>query len=94
MEYYVYILTTRNNKVMYVGMTNNLVRRIKEHKQKQVEGFTQKYNVTKLVYYESAAEVKFAIEREKQIKGWLRRKKNALVETMNPTWLDLGEHLE
>ncbi len=90
--YYVYLLTNRNNAVMYVGVTNNLLRRIYEHKNKSIPGFTQKYNVYKLVYFEQTHDVKSAIEREKQIKKWRREKKNALVEAINPHWqeLDLG----
>ena len=86
MQYYVYILTTENNKVMYVGVTNNLQRRIYEHKNGLIDGFAKKYNVHKLVYFETTSDVKSAIEREKQIKGWTRAKKNALVETVNPNW--------
>ncbi len=92
-NYYVYIITTQNNKVMYVGVTNDLARRISEHKNKLIDGFTKKYNVNKLVYYEHTTDVYSAIEREKQIKGWRRNKKNELVETMNPEWKDLSEEL-
>jgi putative endonuclease len=74
---------------MYVGMTNNLERRIYEHKNKLVDGFTKKYNVTKLVYYEHGKDVNAAIAREKEIKKWRREKKNNLVIKMNPTWKDL-----
>ena len=88
--YYVYLLTNWNNEVMYVGVTNNLERRVYEHKNKLVEGFTQKYNVHKLVCFESTDDVLAAIEREKQIKKWRREKKNRLVEQMNPTWADLS----
>jgi len=88
-KYYVYILTNWNNKVMYVGMTNNLERRILEHKSKLIEGFTKKYNVTKLVYYEVFDNVKVCIEREKEIKGWRREKKNKLVEKVNPKWKEI-----
>lgn len=91
LSYYVYILTNWNNTVMYIGVTNNLERRVWEHKLKLVAGFTKKYNVTKLVYYEETNDVTAAIAREKILKGWLRKKKNALVETMNPTWKDLSE---
>ena len=72
-------------------MTNNLQRRIYLHKNKLVEGFTKKYSVTRLVHYETFAEVRDAIAREKQIKGWLRRKKIDLIESSNPKWQDLGE---
>ena len=89
-NYYVYILTTQNNKVMYIGVTNNLERRLYEHKNKMVDGFTKKYNVHKLVYYEHTTDVYSAIEREKQLKKWRREKKNALVETLNPEWKDLS----
>ena len=89
--YYVYILTNWNNKVMYVGVTNNLERRLYEHRNHLVEGFTQKYNVNKLVHYECTSDAIAAIEREKQIKGWTRAKKNALVESDNPQWRDLSE---
>ena len=90
-NYYVYILTNSNNKVMYIGVTNNLKRRMYEHKNKLVEGFTQKYNVHKLVYAERYGDVYFAIKREKQLKGWRRERKNELVETKNPVWEDLLE---
>lgn len=88
--YYVYLLTNWNNKVMYVGVTSNLERRVYEHKNKLVEGFTQKYNVNKLVCFETTNDVLAAIEREKQIKKWRREKKNQLVMQMNPTWDDLS----
>ena len=88
--YFVYIITNDSNKVMYVGITNNLQRRMYEHKTKQIEGFTKRYNVHKLVYYESTNDVKEAIYREKQIKGMLRIKKDALVSGYNPKWEDLS----
>ena len=88
--YYVYLLTNRNNRVIYVGVTSDLERRVYEHKNKLHEGFTQKYNVNKLVYYESSCDVMAAIEREKQIKKWRREKKNQLVMQMNPNWDDLS----
>ena len=89
-NFYVYILTNWNNKVMYIGMTNNLERRLYEHKNKLVDGFTKKYNVTKLVYYEHTTDVHVAIAREKEIKKWRREKKNKLVISMNPNWQDLS----
>ncbi len=89
-DYYVYILTNYNNKVMYIGVTNNLQRRVYEHKTGAVEGFTKKYRVHKLVYFESCHDVKDAISREKQLKNWTRAKKNQLVERMNPEWKELG----
>ncbi len=75
---------------MYVGVTNNLIRRIYEHKNKLVKGFTKKYNLNKLVYYEETHDVIAAITREKEIKKWRREKKNQLVNRMNPTWKDLS----
>ena len=89
-QYYVYIMASRS-RVLYVGMTNDLQRRVEQHKQKLVEGFTQKYNVTRLVYYEVTSDVHAAIAREKQIKGWRRSKKTELIESVNPTWQDLSE---
>ena len=89
--YYVYILTNWSNKVLYIGVTNDLQRRLYEHKNKLVKGFTEKYNINKLVYFDSTTDVKAAIEREKQIKGWTRLKKNDLVESINPQWNDLSE---
>ena len=89
--YYVYLLTNWNNKVMYVGVTNDLRRRIYEHQNKLVKGFTQKYNVNKLVYYEQTSDVFGALTREKEIKKWRREKKNALVVQTNPEWTDLSK---
>ena len=91
--YYVYIMTNKYNRVLYTGITNDLARRVYEHKNKIIKGFTYKYNVNKLVYYEYTNEVTRAIEREKQIKGWLRKKKIDLIETMNKEWKDLGIEL-
>lgn len=90
--YYVYILTNWSNKVLYTGVTNNLERRLYEHRNKSVKGFTEKYNVNKLVYFDSTTDVKAAIAREKQIKGWTRNKKNALIESINPQWNDVSEN--
>ena len=89
-RYYVYIMSSRS-KVLYTGVTNDLVRRVYEHKQKLIPGFTKRYNTTILVYYEATEYVKSAIAREKQLKGWLRRKKIALVDSLNPEWKDLSE---
>ncbi len=83
-NFYVYILTNWNHEVMYIGMTNNLERRLYEHKNKLVDGFTRKYNVNKLVYYEHGNDVHAAIAREKEIKKWRREKKNNLVVTIIP----------
>ena len=89
-QYCIYILTNQNHTVLYAGVTNNLPRRIYEHKAKLVEGFTKRYNVDKLVYYEIFGQVENAILREKQIKGGSRAKKIALINSMNPKWLDLS----
>ncbi len=83
-------MTNWNNKVMYTGVTGDLERRVYQHKHKVFEGFTKKYNVCKLVYYDSMPDVHAAIAREKEIKGWRRSKKDALVEAMNPKWEDLS----
>ena len=88
-QYYIYILSNKNNTVLYVGITNDLVRRVNEHKNKLCKGFTEKYNVDKLVYYEVCDDAISAIEREKQMKGGSRKKKISLVESMNVEWIDL-----
>ena len=88
--YYVYLLTNKSNTVLYTGVTNDLQRRIYEHKNKLIDGFTKRYNVDKLVYFEYTTDVNIAIAREKQIKGWTRKKKNDLIEAINPTWEDLS----
>jgi len=90
-RYYVYIMTNTNNTVLYTGVTNNLERRVYEHKNKLIEGFTNKYNVNKLIYYEEFRDSYSAINREKQIKGGSRKKKIQLIERENPTWKDLSE---
>ncbi len=82
---------TNKSETLYVGVTNNLQRRVLEHKDHLVEGFTKKYNITKLVYYGITNDVREAIAREKQIKGWLRHKKIALIESTNPEWNDLSK---
>lgn len=87
--YFVYILTNKNNNVLYTGVTNDLKRRIYEHKEKLIDGFTKKYNVNKLVYYETCNDVNGAIFREKQIKSGSRRKKIELIQSMNKQWNDL-----
>ena len=92
MQYYVYMITNWNNNVLYTGVTNNLERRLFEHKNGTVEGFTPKYNVYKLVWFDCTSDVYSAIEKEKQIKGWTRTKKNALIESVNPEWKDLSEN--
>ncbi|MBF0478222.1 MAG: GIY-YIG nuclease family protein [Candidatus Omnitrophica bacterium] len=90
---YVYILTNANNKVLYTGVTSVLLKRIYEHKNKLVDGFTKKYNVNKLVYFEVFDDMINAITREKQIKGWLRSKKIDLIKANNSEWKDLSEGL-
>jgi putative endonuclease len=92
-QYYGYIMTNES-RTLYTGVTNDLERRVFEHKQKLVPGFTLKYNISKLVYFEITQDVQAAIAWEKQIKGWLRRKKIALIESVNPEWADLSTHPE
>jgi putative endonuclease len=88
-KYYVYIMASKS-RVLYTGVTNNLERRVYEHENKLVEGFTRKYNVNRLVFFEETTDVYAALNREKQIKGWLRSKKIALIESVNPQWKDLS----
>jgi putative endonuclease len=88
-QYYVYILTNKYNKVLYIGITSDLLKRVFEHKQKYVEGFTKKYNVDKLVYYEIFEDVDLAIAREKYLKSKRRQIKIELIEKSNPQWNDL-----
>jgi putative endonuclease len=89
-EYYVYLLTNTTG-MLYTGVTNNLERRVYEHKNKLLPGFTEKYNFNQLVYFEGTSDINAAITREKQIKGWLRNKKVALINTTNPEWKDLSQ---
>ena len=88
--YFVYLLTNKNKTVLYTGVTNSLQRRVWEHKRHEIPGFTKKYNCDRLVYFEEFHEVRDAIAREKQIKGWVRVKKNALIASTNPEWNDLA----
>ncbi len=88
-NYYVYILTNNTNTVLYIGVTNDLTRRAWEHREKKSKGFTEKYNVRKLVYFEQTESVEAALIREKQLKNWKRAWKEKLVEEMNPDWKDL-----
>ena len=88
-QFYVYIMTNKS-RTLYTGVTNDLERRVYEHKQKRIPGFTAKYNITRLIYFEVTEDVGAAIAREKQIKGWLRTKKIALIESVNPGWADLS----
>lgn len=91
--YYVYILSTKFNKIFYIWVTNNLQRRLYEHKNKLVDWFTKKYNIDKLVYYEECGEIKDAITREKQLKWRTKSKKEILIKQMNPALNDLGVNL-
>ncbi len=91
--FYVYIMTNHSG-TLYTGITNNLVRRVAEHKEGRGSEFTSRYKITRLVYFEETNDVTAAIEREKQIKGWLRARKIALIESVNPQWRDLSEDSE
>ena len=88
-QYYVYLLTNKHNTVVYVGVTNDLVRRIYEHREGLREGFTKRYRVMRLVHFEAFADVRDALEREKQLKGGSRKNKLELIRSNNPTWRDL-----
>jgi putative endonuclease len=92
-QYFVYILTNQYNTVLYTGVTNDLVRRIHEHKEKLIDGFTKRYHVNKLVFYESCDDIYIAISREKQIKAGSRQNKIKLIDSMNPSWNDLYDEL-
>ena len=91
MSYYVYILTNDLSTVLYIGVTNDLERRVYEHKTGAVPGFTSRYRINKLIYFEETNDVRAAIAREKQLKGWRRSRKADLVATMNPSWSDLSD---
>jgi len=91
--YYVYIITNERNTVLYIGVTNNLVRRIYEHRNGLVEGFSKRYNVKKLVYYEDTGDVRAALEREKELKKWRRQWKIELIEKDNPDFADLYDYI-
>jgi putative endonuclease len=88
-QYCVYIMTTKNNTTLYTGVTNDLIRRVLEHKNHLIYGFSRRYNTERLTYYEATEDVNSAIAKEKQIKGWLRKKKIALIEAMNLEWEDM-----
>lgn len=88
-NYYIYILTRERNSVFYTGVTSDLIRRVYEHKTEIIKGFTKKYNVKQLVYYEHSEDIYSAIAREKIIKKWKRRYKISAIENMNPEWKDL-----
>lgn len=89
-QYYIYIMASKS-RTIYIGVTGNLERRVYEHKHKLVPGFTSKYNITRLVYYEQTNDIHMAIQREKELKGWIRAKKITLIESTNLTWKDLSE---
>ena len=89
--YYVYLLTNQTNEITYIGVTNDLRRRLYEHKNEQIQGFTKKYHLHKLVYFEEYGEIVDAIAREKQLKRWSRAKKDLLVKTRNPNWDDWAD---
>jgi putative endonuclease len=93
-QYYVYILTNKSNKVLYIGVTNDLERRMYEHRNKMVDGFTKKYNLNKLVYFETTTDVRSALEKEKQLKNWHRSWKINLINEFNSEWKDLSEMLK
>ena len=93
-NYYVYILTNKHPTTLYIGLTNSLERRIYQHKRGEIAGFTQRYNLNRLVWFEHFRDVNNAIAREKRLKGWLRSKKIALIERKNPRWFDLSAELE
>ncbi len=89
-QYFVYIHTNKSDKVLYIGVTNSLERRMYEHRNKMIDGFAKKYNLAKLVYFEETSDVRSAIEREKQLKNWHRDWKTKLITEFNPEWKDLS----
>ena len=89
-HYYVYILATKQNGTLYIGVTNDLQRRIYEHKNHLIDGFTKKYNIHQLVYYEETTDIQSALQREKQLKAWQRKWKIELIEHSNPEWKNLS----
>jgi putative endonuclease len=92
-QYYIYLMSNKNNTVIYTGVTNNLKRRVYEHKEKMIDGFTKKYNVDKLVYFEFIDDINSAIQREKQIKAGSRKKKIDLINSINKGWKDLYDEI-
>ena len=92
-QYFVYIITNKRNGILYTGVTNDLIRRIYEHKNKLIDGFTSKYDLNRLIYYEETVDIYSAIKREKQLKRWKRIWKLKLIEDFNPKWLDLSDQL-
>ena len=93
-SFFVYILANRLNSVLYIGVTNNLKRRLFEHRSKVNDGFSCRYQTTRLVFYEETSDVFAALQREKELKGWRRSKKDHLIFSVNPHWNDLGEMLQ
>ena len=89
-EFYIYMVTNKGCSTLYIGVTNSLMRRVSEHRRGEIPGFSKRYNTNRLVYYERFNDVRDAIAREKQLKGWSRRKKEVLINSMNPKWMDLG----
>ena len=94
MNYYVYIISNETNKVLYIGVTNDIKRRLYEHKNKLIKGFSSRYNLKKLLYVERTEDVISAIEREKKLKKWRREKKEFLIKTINPDYVDLSKEWE
>jgi len=92
-QYYVYIMSSSNGNALYIGVTNDLLRRVREHKLGEIKGFTEKYKCKKLVYYDCGQDINGAISKEKQLKKWRREKKLSLIRTINPYFLDLSEKL-
>ena len=92
-NYFVYILANKRNGTLYIGITDNLIKRVYEHKNKLIDGFTKKYNIHRLVYYETTNDIQSAINREKQLKKWIRKWKLELIEKENPEWKDLYDDL-
>ncbi|RJR31176.1 GIY-YIG nuclease family protein [Candidatus Parcubacteria bacterium] len=92
--YYVYIMSNKYNNVLYIGVTNDIYRRVLEHKEKLIKGFTEKYNIDKLVYYEGFNSIYDALNREKQLKNWHRQWKMNLIASINPEWKDLSDYLQ
>lgn len=89
--YFVYIMTNKGRTTLYIGVTNSLIRRVSQHRNAEIEGFSKRYNTNRLVYYKQFNDVRDAIAREKQLKGWSRKKKEVLISGLNPKWTDFGE---
>ena len=92
-DYYVYILASKRNGTLYIGVTNDLIRRVSEHRQELIPGFTKTYHIHNLVYYEQGHDISAVIMREKQLKAWNRKWKLALIEKLNPNWADLWDEI-